>query len=94
MSHSQRKIYPFEVYVRPACATYDTDDGNFVLVELQENITIIQYPRPWHYDWCVRWAEQNDFPEPEMFGPSSEGCLMFGSGEHWFGNIMGIPRDS
>lgn len=99
---SERIPYPFEVYNRPCSATYDvgtnpingesTDD--FVLVDLQPTLTIIQYPRSWHYSWCVRWAEQNGFPIPESFGGTPNGCLMFGPWEPWNGNILGIPRDN
>lgn len=90
---NERRPYPFEVYNRPCCATYDTGDGNFVLVEMQENYTIIQYPRSWYLNQCQQWASENDFPEPEFFGGTPEGCLMFSPYEPWCGNIMGIPRD-
>lgn len=91
---NERIPFPFEVYNRPCAATYDTDDGQFVLVDLEPTITIIQYPRSWQQSMCVRWAESNGFPVPELFGPSPEGCLMFGPAEHWFGNILGIPREN
>jgi len=91
---NERTPYPFEVYNRPCSAIYDTDDGQFVLVDLQPTITIIQYPRSWGFQQCVRWAEENDFPAPELFGGSSEGCLMAGPHVHWIGNILGIPRDN
>ena len=90
---NQRTIYPYEIYNRPCSITYDTDDGNFVLVDMQDTMTVIQYPRCWLYSWCVRWAEQNSFPVPESFGGDSVGCLMFEPWASWNGNIMGIPRE-
>ncbi len=89
---NQRIIYPYEVYIRPCSATYDTADGQFVLVDLQQNITVIQYPRSWHYSDCVKWATENEFPAPESFGGSPDGCIMFGPWEPWNGNILGIPH--
>jgi len=85
-----RTTYPYEVYNRPGSASYA--DGN-VLVELQPTYTIIQYPRFWDYDTCVRWAAANQFPVPESFGGTAKGCLTFGPWEPWNGNILGIPRE-
>ena len=91
---SERKIYPFDVYNRPGCSLYDTEDGNFVLVERGNVDTIIQYPRPWNLNQCQQWASENDFPEPVCHAGTPEGCLMFSPYESWCGNILGVRWDS
>jgi len=85
---TQRQIYPFDVYNGTCSATYEADDGNFVLADIQDNIIVIQYPRPWSFDECVQWAQDNKFPVPESFEGTPEGCLMFASWENWIGNII------
>jgi hypothetical protein len=86
---NQRTVYPYEVYNRPGSATYA--DGS-VFVDLQPTLTIIQYPRSWDYDSCVRWAAANQFPVPEYFGGTPAGCLTVAPLDPWKGNILGIPR--